>query len=110
MINARGETFAEKAAFRGAFRDRRCIVPASGFFEWQSRPEGKQPFAIVPTNSPCFGFAGLWEHWSAADGSVLETCAVLTTTANTLMSKIHDRMTVILEPADYSTWLQAAPK
>lgn len=109
MINARGETVADKPAFRGAFRYRRCIVPASGFYEWQARAGGKQPFAIVPTDTPAFGFAGLWEHWTAPDGSVLETSAVVTTAANALMAPIHDRMPVILAPADYQTWMQASP-
>lgn len=109
MINARGETVAEKPAFRGAFRYRRCIVPASGFYEWRSQPQGKQPFAIVPTDAACFGFAGLWEHWTAPDGSVLESSCVLTTTPNALMATIHDRMPVILDPSDYQSWLQASP-
>jgi putative SOS response-associated peptidase YedK len=109
MINARGETVAEKPAFRGAFRYRRCVVPASGFFEWQARATGKQPFAIVPVDLPCFGFAGLWEHWTSPDGSVLESCAVVTTAANSLMAPIHDRMPVILDPSDYSGWIEAEP-
>lgn len=107
MINARGETVAEKPAFRGAFRYRRCIVPATGFFEWKTGPDGKQPFAIVPTDEPCFGFAGLWEHWTAADGSVVETSSILTTNANDLMQPIHDRMPVILDAEDYQTWIHA---
>ena len=102
MINARGETVAEKPAFRGAFRYRRCIVPASGFYEWRTQAGTKQPFAIVPTDAACFGFAGLWEHWTAPDGSVLETSSVLTTTPNALMATIHDRMPVILDPGRLS--------
>ena len=109
MINARGETVAEKPAFRGAFRYRRCIVPASGFYEWRTQGGVKQPFAIVPTDTACFGFAGLWEHWTAADGSVLETSSILTTTPNELMATIHDRMPVILDPADYQSWMLAPP-
>ena len=109
MINARGESVAEKPAFRGAFRYRRCIIPASGFYEWRSQDGGKQPFAIVPTDVACFGFAGLWEHWTSPDGSVLETSCVLTTTPNTLMAAIHDRMPVILDQADYTAWMQATP-
>lgn len=108
-LNARGESVAEKPAFRGAFRYRRCIVPASGFFEWQNTPSGKQPYAIVPTDLPCFGFAGVWEHWTSPDGSVVESVAVVTTGANALMTPIHDRMPVILAPEDYETWMTAAP-
>lgn len=108
-LNARGESVAEKPAFRGAFRYRRCIVPASGFFEWQTTPAGKQPYAIVPTDLPCFGFAGLWEHWTSADGSEIESLAVVTTAANSLMAPIHDRMPVILAPEDYDRWMTAAP-
>lgn len=108
-LNARGESLAEKPAFRGAFRYRRCIVPASGFFEWQTTPTGKQPYAIVPTDLPCFGFAGLWEHWTSPDGSVVESVAVVTTGANALMAPIHDRMPVILAPEDYERWMTAAP-
>ncbi len=109
MINARGETVAEKPAFRAAFRHRRCIVPASGFYEWRAQPGGKQPFAIVPTDAACFGLAGLWEHWTAPDGSVVETSSVLTTTPNELMATIHDRMPVILDPTDYAAWMQSPP-
>ncbi|MBK8069972.1 MAG: SOS response-associated peptidase [Rhodanobacteraceae bacterium] len=107
-LNARGESVAEKPAFRGAFRYRRCIVPASGFYEWQATPGGKQPFAIVPTDLPCFGFAGLWEHWTSPDGSVIESVAVVTTAANALMAPIHDRMPVILAPEDYERWMSAS--
>lgn len=109
MINARGETVAEKPTFREAFRYRRCIVPASGFYEWRSQAAGKQPLAIVPIDTPCFGFAGLWERWTGPDGSVLETGSILTTTPNALMATIHDRMPVILDPADYQAWLGGTP-
>jgi putative SOS response-associated peptidase YedK len=109
LINARGETVAEKPAFRGAFRYRRCVIPASGFYEWRAQAGSKQPFAIVPTDDACFGFAGLWEHWTAADGSVVETSCVITTTPNPLMAAIHDRMPVILDPDDYQNWMQATP-
>ena len=106
LINGRGETVAEKPAFRGAFRYRRCIVPASGFYEWQARADGKQPYAIVPSDLPAFGFAGVWEHWTAADGSVLETSSILTCAPNALMAPIHDRMPVILPPEQYQDWLR----
>lgn len=109
MVNARAETVADKPAFRGAFRYRRCIIPASGFFEWQATAAGKQPYAIVPTDLPSFGLAGLWEHWTAADGSVVETSTILTTSPNALMATLHDRMPVILDSADYATWIEATP-
>jgi putative SOS response-associated peptidase YedK len=112
MINARGEGVVDKPAFRGAFRYRRCVVPASGFYEWQAKDRGQarshtQPYAIVPADLPCFGFAGLYEHWTAPDGSVLDTGCVLTTTPNALMAGIHDRMPVILDPNDYERWMRA---
>lgn len=107
MINARSETVAEKPSFRAAFKRRRCLVVADGFYEWRKRPnvKTKQPFYIHLQDHKPFGFAGLWEHWSAPDGSEVETCTILTTTPNTLMEPIHNRMPVILEPVDYSAWL-----
>lgn len=105
MINARGETAGEKPSFRSAFKSRRCIIPASGFFEWQALPGGKQPFFIKPAKAPVFGIAGLWERWSQPDGSPLDTFTIITTAANEAMHAIHDRMPVILQPADFATWL-----
>jgi putative SOS response-associated peptidase YedK len=105
LINARSETAAEKPSFRSALRRRRCLIPASGFYEWQRRPNGKQPYVIGMADGNPFAFAGLWEHWHGLDGSELETCTVLTTEANELMAPIHDRMPVILEPQDYADWL-----
>lgn len=104
MINARAETVAEKPSFRAAFRRRRCLVPASGFYEWKQTDGRKQPMYIYPTTG-LMAFAGLWEIWSSADGDQLETCTILTTDPNELLSDIHNRMPVILDPADYSTWL-----
>jgi putative SOS response-associated peptidase YedK len=108
-FNARGETLAEKPAFRAAFKARRCIIPASGFYEWQALPAGKQPWAIRPANDPCFGFGGLWEHWSGEDGEVVETATIVTTAANAKMAPIHDRMPLILAPEDYERWLAGTP-
>lgn len=105
LINARGETVGEKPSFRSAFKSRRCIIPASGFFEWQTRLGGKQPFFIQPAQAPVFGIAGLWERWSQPDGSPLDTFTIITTAANEAMHAIHDRMPVILQPADFATWL-----
>lgn len=105
MINARSESVAEKPAFRAAFKRRRCLIPASGFFEWQVVNGRKQPMFIHPQDDPLFAFAGLWEYWAGADGSELETCTILTTTPNELMGPIHNRMPVIVEQEDFSMWL-----
>lgn len=105
MINARAETAAEKPAFRAAFKRRRCLLPATGFFEWCATEGRKQPMYIHGAEGGIVSLAGLWEIWSSPDGGLLETCTILTTSPNTLMEPIHNRMPVILEPADYSTWL-----
>ena len=105
LINARGETLGEKPSFRSAFKSRRCIIPASGFYEWQSVPGGKQPFFIQPAQAAVFGFAGLWERWSQADGTPLDTFSVVTTAANETMKPVHERMPVILQPDEFATWL-----
>lgn len=105
LINARGETVGEKPAFRSAFKSRRCIIPASGFFEWQAMAGGKQPFFIQPAEAPVFGLAGLWERWSQPDGSPLDTFTVITVGANEVMQAVHDRMPVILDPDDFASWL-----
>lgn len=109
MINARGETVAEKPSFRAAFRHRRCLIPATGFYEWQ-RTDGprKQPWHIHRADEAPFAFAGIWEHWEAPDGSVLQSCAIITTSPNTLLTRIHDRMPVILARSDYDRWLNPA--
>jgi putative SOS response-associated peptidase YedK len=106
MINARGETVAEKPSFRAAFRHRRCLVPATGFYEWQRiGGQHKQPWHIHhPDNRP-LAFAGIWENWEGPDGSSLQTCAIITTEANSRMAPIHHRMPVILRPDDFATWL-----
>ncbi len=105
MINARAETAAEKPSFRTAFKRRRCLIPTSGFYEWQKVGSGKQPMFIHPVEGDVMSFAGLWEYWQSADGSELETCTILTTSPNEMMASIHNRMPVILEPADYAMWL-----
>jgi putative SOS response-associated peptidase YedK len=110
LINARGETVAEKPSFRAAFKRRRCLIPASGFYEWQKRGSGKQPIYITPANGGAFALAGLWESWQGADGSELETCTIVTTTPNELMTPIHNRMPVIVAPEDYDTWLASEPE
>lgn len=105
MINARGETVAEKPAFRAAFRRRRCLVIADGYYEWQATGRQKQPYLIELANEQPFGIAGLWECWSAPDGTQIESCTLITTESNSLTRPVHDRMPVIIPPADYSTWL-----
>jgi putative SOS response-associated peptidase YedK len=104
MNNARAETVAEKPSFREAFRKRRCLIPASGFYEWKPEAGRKQPFYIYPSSAELFAFAGLWESWTGPDGP-LETCAVITTEANEKMRAVHERMPVIVSPAEYSAWL-----
>lgn len=108
LINAREETLAEKPSFRAAYKARRCIIPACGFFEWKATGQGKQPYYIHPADGGLFGFAGLWERWSPTDGSAIDTFTVITTAANDAIRPLHDRMPVILAPQDYSTWLARA--
>ncbi len=109
LINARSETAASKTSFRGAMRHRRCLVPTDGFYEWTGAPGVKQPHLIRMKNQSLFALAGLWEHWLGADGSELETMAVLTTSANQDMAHLHDRMPVIVTPNEYERWLDCRP-
>ncbi len=109
MINARSETVAEKPAYRAAFKRRRCLVPADGFYEWQKLDGYKQPHYIGMKDHVPFAIAGLWEHWEGGDGSVIESCTLLTTTPNDLVSSLHNRMPVIIHPEDYDDWLLPAP-
>jgi len=119
LINARGESVAEKPAFRAAFRQRRCLVPADGFYEWKAtshtgakgKPAPKQPYLIRRRDQMTFAFAGLWEHWRG-DGKTgpLETFTIITTDANADIAAIHHRMPVILDPADYGAWLDTGNK
>ncbi len=105
MINARAETAADKPAFRAAFKRRRCLLPATGFFEWRKINGHKQPMYIHEAGGGLVSLAGLWEIWQSSDGGLLETCTILTTTPNELMESIHDRMPMILAPQDYDMWL-----
>ncbi|HEY9899610.1 MAG TPA: SOS response-associated peptidase [Pantanalinema sp.] len=104
-INARAETAPEKPTFRDAFRYRRCLIPADGFYEWATRDSRKQPMRFTMQDEHLFAFAGLWERWQGPDGAVLETATVLTTEANPLVRPVHDRMPVILAPGAYEAWL-----
>ena len=108
MINARVETAATKPAFRSAMRNRRCLIPVDGFYEWKKVGKQKQPYFIHLADDKPFAFAGLWEQWSDPEGRPLETCTILTTDANPLLRPLHDRMPVIVEPGDYATWLDPA--
>ncbi len=105
MINARCETVHEKPAFRQAIRARRCIVPASGFFEWAATPNGKVPHYVTMRDASPLAFAGIWDSWKTPEGEAIETCAILTTTANSLMAPLHDRMPVLLHPTEFELWL-----
>jgi putative SOS response-associated peptidase YedK len=116
LINARGETVASKPSFRNAFRKRRCLIAADGFYEWKNEKPGapKQPYRITLAEGGLFAFAGIWERWenpspASSDGSALETCAIVTTVAAAPIAHIHDRMPVILDAAEHEVWLKAPP-
>jgi putative SOS response-associated peptidase YedK len=104
MINARAETVADKPAYRHAFRQRRCLIPSEGFYEWRVTPTGKQPCLIRRADGVPFAIAGLWETWQGGV-SALQTCTIVVSGANTLVAPVHDRMPVIIQPYDYATWL-----
>jgi putative SOS response-associated peptidase YedK len=106
LINARAETVAEKRAYRDAFRRRRCLVPADGFYEWQPRGRNpKQPYHVTPRGTPLFAIAGLYERWTGEEGEALDTCTLITTEANDRMRPVHGRMPVLLSPEAWSAWL-----
>lgn len=105
LINARAETVADKPAFRAAYRDRRCLVPADGFYEWKGAGKGKQPMYIRRRDHAPFAIAGLWESWHADQPDAVETITLITTEPNALLATIHNRMPVILDPSDYARWL-----
>lgn len=112
LINARAETVAEKPAFRSAFRQRRCLVVADGFYEWQQQEDKKQkqPYYVRFKDESPFAFAGLWERWEDPNGDEIQSCTLLTTQANELMRPIHNRMPVILDPKAYELWLDPEVK
>jgi putative SOS response-associated peptidase YedK len=111
-INARAETVAEKPAFRNAYKHRRCLIPADGFYEWQALPGSKikQPWFIALQDREPMAFAGLWERWRNPEGEELESCSIIVTDANQIMRPIHDRMPVILAPEDWGAWLECDSK
>ena len=104
MINARAESASAKPAFRSAFRRRRCLVPADGFYEWQKAGTRKQPYYVRMADGKPFALAGLWERWEGP-GAAVASCTILTTDPNALLAPVHDRMPVIVAPADYDRWL-----
>ncbi|MBI3409780.1 MAG: SOS response-associated peptidase [Planctomycetes bacterium] len=111
LINARADTVAAKPAFRAAFKRRRCLVLADGFYEWKKEPgnKTKQPFHIRRKDSAPFAFAGLWEHWEV-ERPAIESITIITTDANEVLKPLHDRMPVILDPHDYQKWIESSPK
>jgi putative SOS response-associated peptidase YedK len=108
-INARAETAATSPMFRGALKSRRCIVPADAFYEWQTAAGGKQPYAIARQDAAPLAFAGLWEGWRGPAGETLRSFTILTTSANADMARLHTRMPVLLEAADWPAWLGETP-
>jgi putative SOS response-associated peptidase YedK len=107
LINARAEGIAEKPAFREAVRERRCLVPADGFYEWQGEKGAKTPFVIRPRGGGLMAFAGVWQEWRGPDGWI-PTCAIITCPANELLAPVHDRMPVVIAPQDFALWLGEA--
>jgi putative SOS response-associated peptidase YedK len=103
MINAKAETLRQRPAYRDAYKHRRCLIPANGFYEWQATPQGKQPYYIHRRDEGLLAFAGLWEYWEGEH--LINSCTIITTRANPLLQTIHDRMPVILTEPDYATWL-----
>ena len=106
LINARSETIAEKPAFREACRTRRCLIPASGFYEWRSSdPKPKTPFYFHAPAAPVFAFAAIWQRWGAPGHEPMDTCAIVTCDANDAMRPIHHRLPVVIQPESYGLWL-----
>jgi putative SOS response-associated peptidase YedK len=110
LINARGESVAEKPSFRRAFQARRCLVPADGFYEWRVEGKAKVPMFIRMRNREPMVFGGLWDRWIAPDGKALDSMTIVTTAANRLIGQLHDRMPVILGAPDWDGWLNGTPE
>lgn len=108
LINARSETAREKPSFRNAFKRRRCLIPASGFYEWQRKERGKQPYFVRMRDGRLFALAGLWDRWQGGETGAVETFTILTTEANDVLAPIHDRMPVIVPATEYARWLDPA--
>jgi putative SOS response-associated peptidase YedK len=105
LINARAESLREKPSFRNAFKRRRCLIVADGFYEWQKIDKRKQPYYIQMHDDKPFAFAGLWDTWQPPEGEAIASCTIITTSANAIVQPIHDRMPVILSPDRYTRWL-----
>lgn len=108
LNNARGESVVEKPSFRDAFKRRRCLVPANGFYEWKAEGKLKQPYYISPKDGQPMAMGGLWESWKAPDGSILRTVCIVTVGPNAVMAPIHDRMPVIVPPEHWQDWLSSS--
>jgi putative SOS response-associated peptidase YedK len=105
-FNARAETVAQKPMFRAAFKRKRCIIPASGYYEWKTTPDGKQPFYFTAKNGPVLSIAGLWDEWKDKDsGKTMKSCTMIITEPNKFVAKVHDRMPVLLKPDQFEPWL-----
>ncbi len=109
LINARAETVSQKPAFRSPFRYHRCLILANGFYEWKKEDGSKTPMFIQLKSKKPFAFAGLWDSWQSPDGSEVRSCTIITTSPNSLLKPIHDRMPVILSPENYLTWIKPDP-
>jgi putative SOS response-associated peptidase YedK len=108
-FNARAETVATKPMFRAAFKRGRCLIPASGYFEWRPTPAGKQPYYISAANGSVLSMAGLWDQWTDIEtGARVRSCTIIVTSANSITRAIHDRMPVLIEPKDFGPWLSGA--
>jgi len=105
MVNARAETVHQRPAYRSAFRHRRCLIPADGFYEWGATDRGKQPYFICRRDRRPLVFAGLWEYWEGSEGNCIESCTIIVTDANQVIRPVHDRMPAILASTDYDLWL-----
>ncbi|NHJ84272.1 MAG: SOS response-associated peptidase [Asgard group archaeon] len=106
MINSRSETVTEKPSFKAAFKNRRCLIPTDGFYEWQKQKDGgKQPYFIRMKSEEPFAFAGIWDKWKSPEEQIIESCSILTTEPNSLLQPIHNRMPVIIDPANFDQWL-----
>lgn len=108
MINAKAETLSEKPSFRGPLKNSRCLIPVDGFYEWKQEGKRKQPYYIRLKSQKPFTLAGLWSHWTGADGSEIRSCTIITTEPNEVLRPIHHRMPVILSKEDRETWLDKA--
>lgn len=105
LINTRSETILQKPSFRSAFKRRRCLIPAVGYYEWRRAENVKQPYFHTFLDDRHMAMAGIWEHWQSPEGSEMESFSLITTSANEMASKVHHRMPVILDPVDWMTWL-----